>query len=89
LRGDLEADIALWQKRDLRVVYDGRSLKESLWNIYSEGVQACEMSLADTGGAMFTSLDQIGARVPATDVRGLIASMSETAPFAGMRPVGY
>ena len=89
LRGDIAADVALWEQRDLRVVYDGRSLKETLGQIYAEGVQACSMSLADEGGPVFTSLDQIASRAPVTDVHGLIASMSETAPFAGMRPVGY
>jgi hypothetical protein len=89
LRDDLTADIALWEKRDLRVVYDGRSLKETLWDIYSGGVQACRMSLAEKGGPVFTSLDQIASRAPATDVRGLITSMSDAAPFSGMRPVGY
>lgn len=90
LHRDLADDIALWEKRDLRVVYDGRSLKETLWQIYAEGVQACRMSLADNQGrAVFTSLDQIAIRNPDTDVRGLIAGMSDTAPFAGMRPVGY
>ena len=89
LRDDIEADVALWEKRDLRVVYDGRSLKETLGQIYNEGVQACAMSLADAGGAVFTSLDQIASHAPATDVRGLITSMSDAAPFSGMRPVGY
>ena len=89
LRDDLTADIALWEKRDLRVVYDGRSLKETLWDIYSGGVQACRMSLAEKDGPVFTSLDQIASRAPATDVRGLITSMSDAAPFSGMRPVGY
>ena len=90
LRRDLAEDIALWQKRDLRVVYDGRSLKETLAQIYTDGVRACRMSLADTQGrAVFTSLDQIAGRNADTDVRGLIAGMSEAAPFSGMRPVGY
>lgn len=90
LRVDLAQDIALWEKRDLRVVYDGRSLKESLAQIYTQGVQDCRMSLADTQArAVFTSLDQIAARNPDTDVRGLIAGMDDAAPFSGMRPVGY
>ena len=48
------------------------------------------MSLADNQGrGVFTTLDQIAARSPDTDVRGLITGMSDAAPFAGMRPVGY
>ena len=89
LRDDLAADLALWEKRDLRVVYDGRSLKETLGEIYASGVQACTMSLVAQGGPVFTSLDQIASRAPATDVRALIASMNDAAPFSGMRPVGY
>ena len=89
LRHDLQEMIALWEKRDLRIVYDGRSLKETLWSIYSDGVQACTMRNPGQGQALLTSLDQFAARSPATDIRGLITDMSETAPFAGMRPVGY
>ena len=89
LRDDLAADLVLWEKRDLRVVYDGRSLKETLGEIYASGVQACTMSLAAQGGPVFTSLDQIASGAPATDVRALIASMNDAAPFSGMRPVGY
>ncbi|HEX5280544.1 MAG TPA: hypothetical protein VFW28_10745 [Micropepsaceae bacterium] len=89
LRHDLSEMIALWEKRDLRIVYDGRSLKETLWSIYSDGVQACTMRNPGQGQALLTSLDQFAARSPSTDIRGLITDMSETAPFAGMRPVGY
>ncbi len=89
LRHDLAEMIALWEKRDLRIVYDGRSLKETLWSIYSDGVQACTMRNAEQGQAMLTSLDQFATRSPATDVRGLISGMDDTAPFSGMRPVGY
>lgn len=89
LRHDLSAMIALWEKRDLRVVYDGRSLKETLGTIYSDGVHACIMRDAGQERATLTSLDQIAGHSPATDVGGLIAGMSDTAPFSGMRPVGY
>ncbi len=90
LRRDLSEMIALWEKRDLRIVYDGRSLKETLGGIYADGVRACTMDIADgQGRAILTSLDQVATRSPETDVRALIASMSDRAPFAGMRPVGY
>lgn len=89
LRRDLSEMISLWEKRDLRIVYDGRSLKETLWTIYSDGVQACTMRNAGQGQATLTSLDQFATRSPATDIRGLISDMSDIAPFSGMRPVGY
>ncbi len=90
LRQDLSEMIAVWEKRDLRVVYDGRSLKETLGGIYAEGVRACTMNAADgQGRAVLISLDQVATRSPDTDVRAVIASMSDAAPFAGMRPVGY
>jgi hypothetical protein len=90
LRRDLSEQIALWEKRDLRIVYDGRSLKETLGGIYADGVRSCAMNAADDQGKpILTSLDQFAVRSPDTDVRALITSMSGVAPFAGMRPVGY
>ncbi|MDE2476594.1 MAG: hypothetical protein KGO48_16190 [Alphaproteobacteria bacterium] len=89
LRHDLSDMISLWEKRDLRIVYDGRSLKETLWTVYSDGVQACSMRNAGQGQATLTSLDQFATRSPTTDIRSLISDMSDIAPFAGMRPVGH
>ena len=89
LRHDLSDMISLWEKRDLRIVYDGRSLKETLWTIYSDGVQACAMRYAGQGQPVLTSLDQFATRSPATDIRALIWGMNDMAPFAGMRPIGY
>jgi hypothetical protein len=87
---DLSATIALWEKRDLRIAYDGRSLKETLGEIYSAEAQACRMSYADDEGRpMAASLDQIAGSAPETDVRTLISRINDSAPFAGMRPVGY
>jgi len=87
---DLSDMIALWEKRDLRIAYDGRSLKETLGEIYAAQAQACSMRYADNQGRiMVAGLDQIAGRAPETDVRSLIAGMDDLAPFAGMRPVGY
>jgi hypothetical protein len=90
LRRDLSEMIGLWQKRDLRIVYDGRSLKQTLGEIYADSAKSCTINNANNQGrTVFASFDQIGARDPATDVWGLIAGMSDSAPFSGMRPVGY
>jgi hypothetical protein len=87
---DLSDMIALWEKRDLRIAYDGRSLKETLGEIYAAEAQACSMRYADGHGRlMVAGLDQIAESAPQTDVRTLIAGMDDLAPFAGMRPVGY
>ncbi len=90
LRRDLSEMISLWEKRDLRIVYDGRSLKETLGQIYAGSANACMLNVSDTQGrAVLASLEQIAARNPASDLHTLIAGMDDTAPFAGMRPVGY
>jgi hypothetical protein len=90
LRHDLSEMISLWEKRDLRVVYDGRSLKETLGEIYADGAKTCSFALPDTTGRMVAAtLAQISARTPEMDIQDLIAGMDEAAPFAGMRPVGY
>ena len=87
---DLSEMVALWEKRDLRIAYDGRSLKETLGEIYADEAQACSMSYADNQGRLtVASLDQIAGGAPETDVRTLIAGINDAAPFAGMRPVGY
>jgi hypothetical protein len=90
LHRDLSGMIALWEQRDLRIVYDGRSLKETLSEIYAAEAQACRMRYADDQGRIIIAdLDLIAARAPETDVRTLIDRMDDLAPFAGMRPVGY
>ncbi|HMI98034.1 MAG TPA: hypothetical protein VK479_16110 [Micropepsaceae bacterium] len=90
LHRDLSEMIALWEKRDLRVVYDGRSLKETLSEIYAAEAQACSMHYADNQGRIIVAdLDLIAGWAPETDVRTLIDAMDDLAPFAGMRPVGY
>jgi hypothetical protein len=90
LHHDLSEMISLWEKRDLRVVYDGRSLKETLGEIYADGAKACSFAMPDTTGKMVAAtLAQIAARTPEMDIQDLIAGMNDTAPFAGMRPVGY
>jgi len=87
---DLTEMIALWEKRDLRIVYDGRSLKETLGDVYAAEAQACSMSYADNQGrTIVANLNDIAASTPQTDVRTLISRISDLAPFSGMRPVGY
>jgi hypothetical protein len=90
LHRDLSEMIGLWTKRDLRIAYDGRSLKETLADIYATETQDCSLTYVDDEGrTTVVSLDQFAASAPETDVRRLIARIPDSAPFAGMRPVGY
>ena len=90
LYADLSKTVALWEQRDLRVVYHGSSLKETLAQAYSAQEHAC--MTVDSGNSRSNAtgpLDQFVRRSPETDIRMLIARIDESAPFAGMRPVGY
>jgi hypothetical protein len=88
LYSDLSTISALWERRDLRVVYHGSSLKQALADIYAEEEQSCVIDNPG-GGIAQTMPEQFMHHSPETDVQGLIAQMNESAPFAGMRPVGY
>jgi len=90
LYSDLSKMVALWEQRDLRVVYHGSSLKETLAATYAAQEHACVA--ADSGDSRLTAmgpLAQFMRRSPETDIPTLIARIDESAPFAGMRPVGY
>jgi hypothetical protein len=86
LHADLSQTVALWKQRDLRVVYHGTSLKETLARTYADHEQACV--IAD-GNKIRHPLDAFARRSADTDVRTLIEQIDDSAPFAGMRPVGY
>jgi hypothetical protein len=88
LYADLSKNAALWKQRDLRVVYHGNSLKETLAETYAAQDDACVVANSGEGTAG-SPLDQFVRRSPATDVKSLIAQIDESAPFARMRPVGY
>ncbi len=90
LYADLSKMAALWEQRDLRVVYHGSSLKETLAETYAAQEHACVTANSDDGrGADKNPLDRFERRSPETDIQSLIARIDESAPFAGMRPVGY
>ncbi len=90
LYADLSKIAALWEQRDLRVVYHGSSLKKTLADTYAAEEHACVIDNSGDGGRIAGSpVDQFVRRLLETDVQRLIAQIDESAPFAGMRPVGY
>jgi hypothetical protein len=90
LYADLSKIAALWEQRDLRVVFHGSSLKKTLADTYIAQEQACVFdNSGDRGKVAARSLDQLVHGSPDTDIQRLIAQIDESAPFAGMRPVGY
>jgi hypothetical protein len=88
LHADLAKATAQWAQRDLRVVYNGVSLKQSLAETYAAEEQAC---VEPAGGAQLatSAFDRFERASPETDVAMLIARIDDNTPFAGMRPVGY
>jgi hypothetical protein len=87
---DLSKTAALWEQRDLRVVYHGTSLKETLAETYAAEAHACVIDNAGSVDRIAGNpLDPFAHRAPETDVPGLIAQINESGPFVGMRPVGY
>lgn len=90
LYADLSKNAALWEQRDLRVVYHGISLKQTLAETYAAQEHACVVANSGDGASTAGNpLDQFVRRSPETDVQRLIAQLNDSAPFAGMRPVGY
>jgi hypothetical protein len=90
LYADLSKMVALWEQRDLRVVYHGSSLKETLAETYAAQEHACVTANSGDGSSTAIGpLDQFMRRSPETDIQTLIARIDDSAPFAGMRPVGY
>jgi hypothetical protein len=87
LYNDLSKAVALWNERDLRVVYHGLSLKETLAQTYAAQEQAC---ISAAGGDAGTNpLDRFAHRSPDSDVQSLIARIEERGSFAQMQPVGH
>ena len=87
LYADLSNTVAAWQQHDLRVVYDGFSLKQALSDSYSAERQAC--AAAGIGEENATDpLDRFLRLPPGAYIRKLIAQIVEPASFAEMRPVG-
>jgi hypothetical protein len=86
LHADLSKAASQWAARDLRVVYRGPSLKQSLAETYAAEERACVKS-GDGARLAGSALDRFES--PETDVSRLIAQIDDTSPFSGMRPVGY
>jgi hypothetical protein len=90
LYADLSTMETQWKQRDLRVVYHGSSLKQTLADIYATEANACVVSTPGDGVRTAASaFDRFENSSANTDVSSLIAQIDDTAPFAGMRPVGY
>ena len=89
LYADLSKISDLWRQRDLRIVYHGSSLKETLAETYAAQERACVTAGAEGGRKAEDLLARFVHRSPETDVQGLILRIDDSAPFAGMRPVGY
>jgi hypothetical protein len=87
LYADLSQTVAAWQQKDLRVVYNGLTLKDALTDAYTAQDRACAVAnAANKDGA--SPLDRFMHRSPQTDVQGLIAGIVEPASFSRMQPVG-
>ena len=85
----LDADLSKvsdeWRARDLRVVFHGSSLKQTLAETYTAQEQACVVA---DGDDVQNPLETFVRRAPDTDPQRLISSI-EDAPYVGMRPVGF
>ncbi|HWU26553.1 MAG TPA: hypothetical protein VN154_09150 [Rhizomicrobium sp.] len=90
LYADLSKVSALWVQRDLRVVFHGGSLKQTLADTYAAEERACVYDTPGDGEQVAGNpLDQFVRSSPDTDLQRLIVQIDESAPSAGMRPVGY
>jgi hypothetical protein len=88
LYADLSKMVELWKQGDLRIVYHGYSLKETLNDAFATEERACGATSTGVAGQI-ADLFQAARRLPQTDVQGLIAQMDDFRMFAEMRPVGY
>ena len=72
LYADLSNAAALWEQRDLRVVYHGSSLKQTLADTYAAEVHACVLDKSSAAGEQIAAspLDQFVHRLPETDLQG-------------------
>jgi hypothetical protein len=89
LYSDLSKTTALWEQRDLRVLYHGVSLKQDLADAYAAEEHACVIGNPGSDGHVAaSSLDQFARRSPETDVPGLIAQIDDSPRYVGMQPLG-
>lgn len=89
LSADLSKDAAAWEARDLRVVYHGVSLKQTLADAYAAKEQACVADASAGNAKPGHPLEPFVRRAPEADVQRVIARIADSTPFSGMRPVGY
>lgn len=87
LYADLSQTVAAWRQRDLRVVYNGMTLKDALTDAYAAQDRACVAAGAASSGP--SPLDRFMHRSPDTDVPSLIAGIVPPASFDAMQPVGH
>lgn len=89
LYSDLSKTTALWEQRDLRVLYHGVSLKQDLADAYAAEEHACVIGNPGSDGHVAaSSLDQFARRSPETDVPALIAQIDDSPRYVGMQPLG-
>jgi hypothetical protein len=89
LYSDLAKTVELWRQGDLRVVYHGYSLKETLRNAFAAEEQVCAARSEGIAGQVVADIYEIARRFPQTDVQSLIAGMDDSRMLAAMAPVGY
>jgi hypothetical protein len=82
---ELSKTVAQRMQGDLRVVYNGLTLKDALTEAYNAQNQAC-MTASSFG---ISPLNRYMHQSPETDVQRLIAQIVEPASFSQMRPVGH
>ena len=88
LHADLAKAASQWAARDLRVVYHGVSLKQTLADTYAAEERAC-VKPDDGSRVAASAFDRFERASLETDVPRLIAEINDNLPFSGMRPVGY
>jgi hypothetical protein len=87
LYADLSQTVAAWRQKDLRVVYNGMTLKDALADAYAAQDRACVATSARKDGK--SPLDRYMHKSPGTDVQRLIADIVPPASFDEMKPVGH
>ncbi len=87
LYADLSKVSDEWRQRDLRVVYHGSSLRQTLTDTYAAERQACVVTADGNKNAQYP-LEKFVSRSPDADVASLISQIDDAAGFVKMQPVG-
>jgi hypothetical protein len=88
LYADLSKISDQWRQRDLRVVYHGISLRQTLTDTYAAELSACVIA-ADGGRKAQYPLEKFVRRAPETDVATLLSQIDDAAGYVSMHPVGF